>query len=256
MIAVWLVGPPSEVASPMTSVGSRPAVSAGARSSASRIEGTSGVGMPGSGAPDSSAMTRSRTSRRSVTRSAIRPPSFWNRSTNWSVAAAAAATAGRPELTSFSAAPCQPRSSTMPALAASTSAAAPLRVRRPVPQPPGDGRGRRPEGFELGGTIGLVDVGPVHLRGQALTRPDGRAGGDTRDHRRALQNRLRTTEKCGTRHSTLLTRRSGAKCPGTQFGPACRRLVPYRTDWQFLWSRLLQTLDKPIRSGIKQHEAT
>ena len=34
MIAVWLVGPPSVVASATTSDGSRPAVSAGARSSA------------------------------------------------------------------------------------------------------------------------------------------------------------------------------------------------------------------------------
>ena len=34
MIAVWLVGPPSVVASATISVGSRPAVSAGARSSA------------------------------------------------------------------------------------------------------------------------------------------------------------------------------------------------------------------------------
>ena len=42
MIAVWLVGPPSVVASATTSVGSRPAVSAGARSSAHRIDGTVG----------------------------------------------------------------------------------------------------------------------------------------------------------------------------------------------------------------------
>ena len=42
MIAVWLVGPPSVVASATTSDGSRPAVSAGARSSASRTDGTVG----------------------------------------------------------------------------------------------------------------------------------------------------------------------------------------------------------------------
>ena len=42
MIAVWLVGPPSVVASATTSDGSRPAVSAGARSSASSTDGTVG----------------------------------------------------------------------------------------------------------------------------------------------------------------------------------------------------------------------
>ncbi len=51
MIAVWLVGPPSVVARATTSDGSRPAVSAGARSSAHRIDGTSGTGTPGSGSP-------------------------------------------------------------------------------------------------------------------------------------------------------------------------------------------------------------
>ena len=56
MIAVWLVGPPSVVASATTRAGSRPAVSAGARSSAHRIDGTSGSGTPGSGSPLSSAM--------------------------------------------------------------------------------------------------------------------------------------------------------------------------------------------------------
>ena len=56
MIAVWLVGPPSVVASATTSAGSRPAVSAGARSSAHRIDGTAGTGTPGSGRPLSSAI--------------------------------------------------------------------------------------------------------------------------------------------------------------------------------------------------------
>ena len=44
MIAVWLVGPPSVVAMPTTSAGSSPAVSAGARSSATRTDGSSGIG--------------------------------------------------------------------------------------------------------------------------------------------------------------------------------------------------------------------
>ena len=42
MIAVWLVGPPRRVASPVTRDGSSPAVSAGARSSASRTDGSVG----------------------------------------------------------------------------------------------------------------------------------------------------------------------------------------------------------------------
>ena len=73
MIAVWLVGPPRSVTSAMTSSGSRPAVSAGARSSATSTEGSAGVGTPGSGSPTRWATRRSSMSRRSVTRSAIRP---------------------------------------------------------------------------------------------------------------------------------------------------------------------------------------
>ncbi len=47
MMAVWLVGPPSSVASATTLVTSRPAVSAGARSSANRTDGSSGIGNAG-----------------------------------------------------------------------------------------------------------------------------------------------------------------------------------------------------------------
>ena len=126
MIAVWLVGPPSVVASATTSLGSRPAVSAGARSSAHRIDGTSGTGTPGSGSPLSSASTRSRMSCRSVTRSAIIPPSLVNMSTNWSTASPTARTAGAPSLMCFSAAPSQARSCASVAVAASTSDAAPV----------------------------------------------------------------------------------------------------------------------------------
>ena len=49
MIVVWLVTPPSDVAIAAMTDGSRPAVSAGARSSAHRTLGVSGIGMPGSG---------------------------------------------------------------------------------------------------------------------------------------------------------------------------------------------------------------
>ena len=126
MIAVWLVGPPRVVARPTTSVGSRPAVSAGARSSAHRIEGSAGTGTPGSGRPLSSATTRSRMSRRSVTRSAIRPPTWVNRSTNWSTASPVARTAGLPSAIRFSAAPSQARSWASMAVAASTSEATPV----------------------------------------------------------------------------------------------------------------------------------
>ena len=126
MMAVWLVGPPSVVASATTNAGSSPAVSAGARSSAHRIDGSSGTGTPGSGRPLSSATTRERMSRRSVTRSAISPPILVNISTNWSIAALTAPTAGAPSLMRFSAAPNQPRSCASVAVAASTSDAAPL----------------------------------------------------------------------------------------------------------------------------------
>ena len=47
MIAVWLVEPPRSVTRATTTVGSRPAVSEGARSSATRTDGTSGVRYAG-----------------------------------------------------------------------------------------------------------------------------------------------------------------------------------------------------------------
>ena len=124
MIAVWLVGPPSEVARPTISAGSRPAVSAGARSSANSTDGSSGTGTPGSGTPRISAMTRSRMSRRSVTRSAISPPSWVNIAANLSVAVAV--TAELPLAIEERAAPSQPRSVAIAALADRTSEAAPV----------------------------------------------------------------------------------------------------------------------------------
>ena len=51
MIAVWLVGPPRLVASAITLVGSSPAVSAGARSSATRTDGDVGHRDAGLGQP-------------------------------------------------------------------------------------------------------------------------------------------------------------------------------------------------------------
>ena len=126
MIAVWLVGPPRLVASATTSAGSRPAVSAGARSSAHRIDGSAGVGTPGSGTPTSSAMTRSRMSCRSVTRSAIRPPICGEQVDELLDRRLRGATAGAPPLICFSAAPSQARSWASEAVAASTSDAAPV----------------------------------------------------------------------------------------------------------------------------------
>ena len=126
MIAVWLVGPPSDVASPTIRAGSRPAVSAGARSSAHRIDGTSGTGTPGSGRPLNCAMTRSRMSCRSVTRSAISPPILVNMSANFSTASAVARTAGVPILIHFSDSPSHARSWASCAVAASTSEADPV----------------------------------------------------------------------------------------------------------------------------------
>ena len=52
MIAVWLVAPPRSVTSAVTSSGSSPEVSLGARSSATRIDGSVGVGTPGGGLAD------------------------------------------------------------------------------------------------------------------------------------------------------------------------------------------------------------
>ena len=126
MIAVWLVGPPRRVTRARTSEGSSPAVSAGARSSAHRMTGESGLGTPGSGRPMSSASTRLRMSRRSVVRSAIRPPSFSNWVTNCSIASVVAVSALAPALMSLVAALSHPRSRASAAVAPSTSVATPV----------------------------------------------------------------------------------------------------------------------------------
>ena len=78
-----------------TSAGSRPAVSAGARSSATSTEGSAGVGTPGSGSPTRWATRRSSMSRRSVTRSAIRPPMPVKTPANCSTAACTEVERGR-----------------------------------------------------------------------------------------------------------------------------------------------------------------
>ena len=87
MIAVWLVGPPFSVTSACTTSGSSPAVSAGARSSATSTHGVAGSDTPGSGSPTTWATTRRSMSRRSVARSAISPPMLVNTATNCSTAA-------------------------------------------------------------------------------------------------------------------------------------------------------------------------
>ena len=111
------------VASAITLAGSSPAVSAGARSSATSTDGTLGVGMPGSGSRRSSATTRPPRSRRSVTRSAIRPPMLLNIAANWSTAPDCS-DAARPALRSWDS-PRRPLSRARPTLAVSTSAATP-----------------------------------------------------------------------------------------------------------------------------------
>ena len=126
MIAVWLVGPPRSVTSPSTRPGSSTAVSEGARSSATSTDGSRGVGTPGSGSPTMFAITRRSMSRRSVARSAIRPPMLVNRPTNCSTAARTADTRSVPALSSLRTAERRPLSRARPALAVSTSVAAPV----------------------------------------------------------------------------------------------------------------------------------
>ena len=125
MIAVWLVGPPRSVTSASTSRGSRPAVSAGARSAATSTHGWSGTGTPGSGSPTIRATIRRSMSRRSVTRSAIRPPMPVKTVTKESTAACTAASRWSPERSCFTTPDRSPLSRASPALAVSTSAAAP-----------------------------------------------------------------------------------------------------------------------------------
>ena len=172
MIAVWLVGPPSVVASPTISAGSRPAVSAGARSSAHRIDGTSGTGTPGSGRPLSSAMTRSRMSRRSVTRSAISPPSLGEQVDELlgglGHGAHRRGATGDPLLGGAEPGPVlRQRRGRRQHLRRRAG-----RVRRPVAKPVGDGRGGRAEPRRLGGAVGFVDIGrPARRSSRAGSRP-------------------------------------------------------------------------------------
>ena len=126
MIAVCDVGPPRSVTSASTRLGSRPAVSAGARSAATRTLGRDGVGTPGSGTPTSRAVTRVPMSRRSVTRSAMRPPIWVNSAANWSTDPSTAATRPEPFLTRPLTAERSPRSLASVAVAVRTSAASPV----------------------------------------------------------------------------------------------------------------------------------
>ena len=123
MIAVWLVGPPFSVTRACTTSASSPAVSAGARSSATSTQGDFGSDTPGSGSPTRKATMRRSMSRRSVARSAIRPPMLVNTATNCSTAACTASTTGVPPLSDLRTAPRSPLSRARPALAVNTSAA-------------------------------------------------------------------------------------------------------------------------------------
>ena len=176
MIAVWLVVPPSRVASPMTRVGSSPAVSAGARSSASSTDGTSGLGTPGSPWPVSSATIRSRTSRTSVTRSAISPPSAVNMSTNCCAAWTVATAAGAPASIRCSTVDSSPRSRARPAVVDSTSALTPGRRRRAVGQPAGHDLCRGDEPLLLAGAARPPATSGWSSSG-SRTAPDGRMTG-------------------------------------------------------------------------------
>ncbi len=71
-------------------------------------------------------MTRRSMSRRSVTRSAISPPMAVKIPANWSTAACSAVSSGSPAASRFFTAARSPLSRARPAVAVSTSAAAPL----------------------------------------------------------------------------------------------------------------------------------
>ena len=126
MIAVWLVEPPRSVTRPTQVAGSRPAVSEGARSTATMTAGSSGAETPGSGSPTRWATTRRSMSPRSVARSAIRPPIAVKISTNCATAARTLGTRAVPPLTDVATAPRNPLSRASPALAVSTSWAGPV----------------------------------------------------------------------------------------------------------------------------------
>ena len=125
MIAVWLVGPPRSVTSATILVASSPAVSAGARSSASSTDGSLGSGTPGSadaGQPcDHPALDVVQVGDPLGHQPAhrVKIPA------NCSTAAATASASPSPAASRFFTAPRSPLSRARPAVAVSTSAAAP-----------------------------------------------------------------------------------------------------------------------------------
>ena len=189
MIAVWLVGPPSRVASATTRSGSRPAVSAGARSSATSTDGSLGAGMPGSGWPVSSATIRSRMSCRSVTRSAISPPIERNSPANWSTAPTVACTASVPLRMREEAAESRPRSAASVAVALSTSLDTPLAsAERPLSR----SATAAAAAAKRSASVARASSGELHRRGQRRRgrRPDDRPVAGAGHHRGAAQGPL------------------------------------------------------------------
>src|SRR6266511_3587173 len=126
-MAVWLVGPPDSVTRASTPAGSRPAVSAGARSRATSTNGWPGDGMPGIGRPRHTATARSRMSSRSAIRSARYPPASWKACRCTASAAAMAWAAPAPPRTASVTASASSGSWTMSTCACRTSAAVALR---------------------------------------------------------------------------------------------------------------------------------
>ncbi len=171
MIAVWLVAPPRSVTSAATSAGSSPEVSLGARSSATRIDGSVGVGTPGAGSPTRWATTRRSMSRRSVTRSAIRPPMVVKIVTNCSTAPCTAATGPCPAWRFLATPERRPLSRARPALAVSTSAAAPWALAALAENVSATAVGRVVVRRQRGVGVGEVTLAVAGDRGSGETSP-------------------------------------------------------------------------------------
>ena len=128
-------------------------------------------------------------SRRSVARSAISPPMLVKTATNCSTAACTDATSGAPPASDFLTAPRRPLSRASPALAVSTSAAAPEAFAGLGGEAGGDGVGRGVVGCECRVGVGEAAVAEAldRRRVDLAADEEGRGVGDTRDDGGALQ---------------------------------------------------------------------
>ena len=191
MIAVWLVGPPRSVTSARTSAGRGPRCRPARGPPRPARRAPSAWARPGSGSPTRWATRRRSMSRRSVTRSAISPPMPVKIAANCSTAACREVSRSSPVRRFLRTAPRRPLSRARPALAVSTSAAAPEAAVGLALEAVGDRRDRvvvRRERRLLVGEPAVAE-GADRVGGDLAAGEQRGAVGDARDDGRAVQRR-------------------------------------------------------------------